>query len=186
MRPEEAGAQRTRSNIVLVKAIAFRLPGANPFSWLIAIAAVSVSPAGGFVVAWTSNFGDENGDGVRSRLFDASGSPVGNDFVVNSYTTGTQYQGRVAHDEVGNFVISWMGPGDEFRITGTQGELIIERGINGRLLLCDQAHPDGEVLLTNNIAKLIRSLSLRERSGVHELSIAYEGYQLIQQHPGQP
>ncbi|MFT5089619.1 MAG: UDP-N-acetyl-2-amino-2-deoxyglucuronate dehydrogenase [Planctomycetota bacterium] len=41
---------------------------------------------------------------------------------------------------------SFMGPGDEFRITGTMGELIVEKGHSGRLLRYDKAHPEGEVL----------------------------------------
>lgn len=42
-----------------------------------------------------------------------------------------------------------MGPGEEFRITGTRGELISERGYPGRLLLFHEQHPDGEVLKEN-------------------------------------
>jgi len=41
-----------------------------------------------------------------------------------------------------------MGPGEEFRITGTAGELLIEKGNQGRLLLFNQANPTGEVILT--------------------------------------
>ncbi len=41
-----------------------------------------------------------------------------------------------------------MGPGEEFRITGTEGELLIEKGNQGRLLLFNRAHPSGEVILT--------------------------------------
>jgi len=41
-----------------------------------------------------------------------------------------------------------MGPGEEFRITGTQGELLIEKGPQGRLLLFNQANPSGEIILT--------------------------------------
>ncbi len=41
-----------------------------------------------------------------------------------------------------------MGPGEEFRITGTEGELLIEKGNQGRLLLFNQANPAGEVILT--------------------------------------
>lgn len=40
-----------------------------------------------------------------------------------------------------------MGPGEEFRVTGTEGELLVEKGRQGRLLLFDRAHPDGEVIL---------------------------------------
>lgn len=38
------------------------------------------------------------------------------------------------------------GPGDEFRVTGTEGELIIERGGEGRTMLYNRDHPDGQVL----------------------------------------
>jgi S-layer homology domain len=73
---------------------------------------VSASPAGGFVVAWTSP-ADGSDYGMVSRLFDASGNAVGNDFVVNTYTTRSQYGffGQVAHDARGNFVVTWHGPG---------------------------------------------------------------------------
>jgi hypothetical protein len=50
---------------------------------------------------------------VFSRRFDASGNAVGNDFVVNTYTTGEQsagFGGHVAaHDAHGNFVVTWGG-----------------------------------------------------------------------------
>lgn len=42
------------------------------------------------------------------------------------------------------------GPGaptEDFRITGTTGEIVSEPGGPGRLLLYDAAHPDGEVVL---------------------------------------
>jgi UDP-N-acetyl-2-amino-2-deoxyglucuronate dehydrogenase len=42
---------------------------------------------------------------------------------------------------------SFIGPGEEFRVTGAEGELVIEKGTNGRLLRYDKAHPDGEVIL---------------------------------------
>jgi hypothetical protein len=75
---------------------------------------VSVSPAGGFAVAWTSSTGDGSSFGMFARRFDASGNAVGNDFVVNTYTTGIQAGvfGQIAHDARGNFVVTWNGPGD--------------------------------------------------------------------------
>jgi predicted dehydrogenase len=42
-----------------------------------------------------------------------------------------------------------LGTGEEFRVTGTKGEIMIERGQQGRLLLFDAAHPDGQLLATN-------------------------------------
>jgi S-layer family protein len=77
------------------------------------IPSVSVSPAGGFVVAWSSEFGDGSAYGMFARRFDASGNAVGDDFVVNAYTTGGQGAalGAVAHDARGNFVVTWVGQG---------------------------------------------------------------------------
>jgi hypothetical protein len=66
---------------------------------------VSMSPGGGFVAAWTSY--DGHLTGVSARRFDESGAPVGNDFAVNTYTTGYQISGQVAHDARGNFIVAW-------------------------------------------------------------------------------
>jgi predicted dehydrogenase len=41
-----------------------------------------------------------------------------------------------------------MEAGDEFRVTGTHGEILIEKGSGGRVLLFDQDHPHGEVILS--------------------------------------
>jgi hypothetical protein len=70
---------------------------------------VSASPKGGFVVAWAGRSNGSLYDRV-ARRFDASGNALGNDFVVNTYTTGHQYWGQVAHDALGNFVVTWHGP----------------------------------------------------------------------------
>ncbi len=42
-----------------------------------------------------------------------------------------------------------LGPGEEFRLTGTLGEIISQRGYPGRLTLFDRQHPDGKVLKDN-------------------------------------
>jgi hypothetical protein len=68
---------------------------------------IDVSPAGGFVVAWISDPGDGSGAGVFARRFDSSGNALGSDFVVNTYTTGSQREVEVAHDARGNFVVTW-------------------------------------------------------------------------------
>ena len=75
---------------------------------------ISMAPAGRFVVAWSSQPGTGVPYGVFAGRFDAAGNPVGDDFVVNTYTTGAQPGpfGQVAHDAGGNFVVIWYGPGD--------------------------------------------------------------------------
>jgi predicted dehydrogenase len=45
---------------------------------------------------------------------------------------------------------AYLGPGEEFRITGTRAEIIIERGPQGRVLLFNEQHPQGHVLMLKN------------------------------------
>ncbi|MXY58105.1 MAG: Gfo/Idh/MocA family oxidoreductase [Gammaproteobacteria bacterium] len=41
-----------------------------------------------------------------------------------------------------------VGPVEDFRITGTNGELVMERGRNGRLMLYNGEHPDGLAVMS--------------------------------------
>jgi predicted dehydrogenase len=43
--------------------------------------------------------------------------------------------------------------GEEFRVTGTLGEIIIERGPHGRVLLVDREHPQGDVIYTKGTGR---------------------------------
>jgi len=77
--------------------------------------AVSTDPAGDFVVVWTSYpayYGTRGGDGDRSGVFgqrfDGTGMPLGPEFQVNTYTTGSQSSPRVASDTSGGFVVVWQ------------------------------------------------------------------------------
>jgi hypothetical protein len=75
--------------------------------------AVAVSPDGSFVIVWASgdyygNSQDGSRTGVVGRRFDAGGVPLGADFVVNTYTTGSQDGADVAVDAEGNFVVAWQ------------------------------------------------------------------------------
>ena len=40
-----------------------------------------------------------------------------------------------------------VGPTEDFRVTGTHGEVVIEHGRNGRLMLYNAAHPDGTMVM---------------------------------------
>jgi hypothetical protein len=74
---------------------------------------VSLSPAGGFVVSWESRLQDGSGDATVARRFGAAGNALGNDFVVNTYTTDDQYRNQVSHDASGNFVVTWTSEGQD-------------------------------------------------------------------------
>ena len=67
---------------------------------------VSSDPAGNFVIVWSSQQ-DGSGYGIFGQRYAGSGSPVGPEFRVNTYTTGLQVYGTVASDSLGNFVVVW-------------------------------------------------------------------------------
>ncbi len=78
------------------------------------IPAMAPDGAGGFVVVWSSDASggtDSSDRSVQGRLFGAEGSPLGDDFQVNSYTTGLQTGGAVSPFGDGSFVVAWMSAG---------------------------------------------------------------------------
>ena len=50
---------------------------------------------------------DGSSYGIAARRFDASGNPIGSEFVVNTYTTGVQACGDLAVEADGSFVVVW-------------------------------------------------------------------------------
>ena len=69
--------------------------------------AVAKAPSGEFVVTWTDGGGDGDQPGVFGRRFDSSGSPIGGNFQVNTYTVGPQDRSAVAMAPDGAFVVVW-------------------------------------------------------------------------------
>jgi hypothetical protein len=76
---------------------------------------VAADAAGRFVVVWLD--GDGSLFGVRARAHDASGTPLGSEFTVNTYTTGNQRNYGTAMAPDGRFVVVWRGPdGDAYGV----------------------------------------------------------------------
>jgi Ca2+-binding RTX toxin-like protein len=74
---------------------------------------------GGFVVCWYDDSGlggDGDGSSIKAQIYDSTGSPVGGEFLVNSYTVLGQSDPAVVATSDGGFVISWVNdagsPGD--------------------------------------------------------------------------
>ena len=84
-------------------------------SWQ-AWASVAGNQNGDFVVVWTS-YGaagtDTSGESVQGQRYDAAGFPVGDEFQVNTYTTGWQISnsGSLAVGDNGDFVVVWESDG---------------------------------------------------------------------------
>lgn len=66
--------------------------------------------SGGFVIAWSSGYGqDGDNSGVFAQRYASDGLPVGAEFQVNSYTTSGQSTPDVGSDGGSGFVIVWHG-----------------------------------------------------------------------------
>jgi hypothetical protein len=68
--------------------------------------APAMAPDGRFVVSWTSQQ-DGSGLSVLARLYDALGTPLGGEFLVNTFTLGNQDSPSPTMDETGDFAIAW-------------------------------------------------------------------------------
>jgi hypothetical protein len=71
---------------------------------------IAVNPNGTFVVTWSgwqSPGTDDDGMSIQARCFTASGTPVGDQFQVNTVIEGDQRGSRVAIADSGAFVVVW-------------------------------------------------------------------------------
>jgi hypothetical protein len=95
--------------------------------------AVAVDGAGNFTVVWVSNGStgtdDSPSSSIQARRYDASGTPLGGEFQVNTYTTGSQRAPDVAADAGGNVLVVWMSDGSAGSDTG--GTSIQAQGYDG-------------------------------------------------------
>jgi hypothetical protein len=70
-------------------------------------ASVATTPSGNFVVVWGSELQDGSNYGIFGQRYNSSGTPLGPEFRVNTYTTSGQWRPSVATDPAGNFVVVW-------------------------------------------------------------------------------
>jgi len=82
---------------------------------------VAADAAGNFVVVWASP-GDGFGPGIFGQRFSSAGIPLGMEFRINTYVTGTQTYPAVASDGTGNFVVVWRSDGQDGWDDGVFGQ----------------------------------------------------------------
>lgn len=65
---------------------------------------------GGFVVTWQTADTTQDGSGtaIKARVYGASGTALGNEFLVESQTVGDQTKPSVTALDSGNFVVTWQ------------------------------------------------------------------------------
>lgn len=79
----------------------------DSYQWQPAITALS---NGGFVISWTDlsgTLGDLAGSGIKAQIYDAEGSRVGTEFLVNSEMANDQSNPAITGLAGGGFVVSW-------------------------------------------------------------------------------
>jgi hypothetical protein len=82
---------------------------------------VAVGPLDGFVVTW-ENFQDGDARAIFARRFNSSGSPLGGELQVNSYTVSSQDRASVAIAGNGHFVVAWRSFGQDGYGSGVFGQ----------------------------------------------------------------
>ncbi len=84
--------------------------------------ALTALDTGGFVATWTSS-ADGNGLGISAQIYDANGTKVGPEFVVNSTTLYNQTDPDITTLADGSFIVTWASywsDGNENGIVGQQ------------------------------------------------------------------
>src|SRR5262245_60872936 len=74
-------------------------------------AQVASDANGNFVVVWTDGdyYGGQDGSqtGIFARRYASDGTPVSDEFQVNTFSTGEQTVPDIASDASGNFIVVW-------------------------------------------------------------------------------
>jgi hypothetical protein len=91
----------------------------TPSASLSSLPDVAYQPNGDLWVGWTAT--DVDAQGVLGRRFDASGSSLGAEFAVNTYTTGAQSSPRIAVGREGHVLVVWQSEGQDGQEAGVFG-----------------------------------------------------------------
>ncbi|MEQ1776984.1 MAG: DUF4347 domain-containing protein, partial [Nitrosomonas sp.] len=82
-------------------------PNSSYFSTILALS------DGSYMLAWTADGQDGNGQGVYAQRFDANGVPQDNEFRVNTYTIDNQSSPSIAELKNGDILVTWSSYGQD-------------------------------------------------------------------------
>ena len=91
--------------------------------------AITALAGGGFVVTWTSTNQDGSGGGIYGQRYDASGTSVGSEFLINTETGNAQIFSSVIALTGGGFVVTWSSNGQDGGFYGVYGQRYDASGI---------------------------------------------------------
>jgi len=90
--------------------------------------AISMGTDGRFVIVWESPQ-DGSGYAVMARRYENTGTALGNEFVVNTYTTSNQYAAAVSVSPRGRFLVSWQSNTQDGSQLGTYAQRYDRNGV---------------------------------------------------------
>ena len=89
---------------------------------------IALDADGNFVIAWQSDEQDGSDYGIYAQRYQADGTAAGNEFQVNTFTTGDQFTPNIGLDADGNFVIVWQSNNQDGNGYGVYGQLYQSNG----------------------------------------------------------
>jgi hypothetical protein len=89
---------------------------------------IAADGSGNIVVVWASDTQDGSDSGIFGQRYASTGTPLGPEFRVNTYTTADQGSPDVAADLSGNFVIVWASLGQDGSLNGVFGQRYASSG----------------------------------------------------------
>ncbi|HNS21031.1 MAG TPA: hypothetical protein PKH24_11065 [Sedimentisphaerales bacterium] len=105
---------------------------------------IALDPNGGAIVAWSSYYSTAGrSHDILARRLDATGLPMGDEFIVNTIKEGSQAEPGVATDPQGRLAVVWQGAGTQedvfLRVYDSRGipltdDLLVNLATAGRQL----------------------------------------------------
>lgn len=74
---------------------------------------IAMDSQGNYVISWQSAGQDGSGTGIYAQRYSDSGTPIGSEYRVNSYTTNNQLYPVASMDSTGDFLITWWSLGQD-------------------------------------------------------------------------
>ncbi|MFO1019516.1 MAG: VCBS repeat-containing protein [Planctomycetales bacterium] len=90
---------------------------------------VAMDSLGNFAITWTDFYSPTADKYVKAQRFNSWGIPLGNNFYVNTYQSGSQETPAIAMDGVGNFVIAWSSVGQDLSDRGIYAQRYNASGV---------------------------------------------------------
>jgi len=84
---------------------------------------------GGFIITWSSYQQDGSGHGIFAQRYQEDGVRDGEEFQVNSYTTGFQTESSVSGLSDGGFIIVWVSTNQDGDLGGIFAQRYKENGV---------------------------------------------------------